>query len=64
MSGSASFHRGEEVLVCRLGLRGVALYGIGFADLEMRECSDGFIQHNSAVDDDFLRFGRCFVGHW
>ncbi len=34
------FPQREEILIRRLGFGGVALHGVGPADLEMRECSD------------------------
>src|SRR5580704_8736454 len=59
----------EEMLIGRLGLSGVALHGIGSADLEMRECSDGFDDYNPAMVEDFLEFSggfaalmRCQIG--
>jgi hypothetical protein len=33
---------------------GVALYGIGSADLEMRECTYRIVQENSAMVENFL----------
>ena len=44
-------------MIGRLG--GVALDGIGSADLEMRECTDGFVSYNSTVVEDFLELGGC-----
>jgi hypothetical protein len=49
MSGSASFQRAKEILIRRFGLGGVALHGVGSPDLEMRECADGFVTHNSTM---------------
>ena len=45
----------------RLGFGGVALHGIGSADLEMRECADERAKHNSAMVKDFLKFGGGFA---
>jgi hypothetical protein len=50
------FPEREEILIGRLGLGGVALHGIGPADLEMRECVDGFVRDHSAMVEDFLEF--------
>ena len=61
MSGSASFQRADEILIRRLGLGGVALHSVGSADLEMRECADGFVEHNSAMVEDFLELGCGFA---
>ena len=47
----------EEILIGSLGIGGVTPHGIGSADLEMRECSDGSVGHNSAMVEDFL--GCC-----
>ena len=37
-----------------------SLDGIDSADLEMRECADGFVSYNSTVVEDFLELGGCF----
>ena len=37
------------------------MHGIGSADLEMHECSDGFVGYNSAKVADFLEFGGGFA---
>ena len=50
-----------NVLIFRLGFGGVALHGIGSADLEMRECADERAKHNSAMVKDFLKFGGGFA---
>ena len=55
------FPEREEILIGRLGFGGVALHGIGSADLEMRECTDGFVEHNSAMVEDFLELGGGFA---
>ena len=55
------FPKREEILIGRLGLGGVALHGIGSADLEMRECADGFVEHNSTMVEDFLELGCGFA---
>ena len=51
------FPQREEILIGSLGIGGVTPHGIGSADLEMRECSDGSVGHNSAMVEDFL--GCC-----
>ncbi len=50
----------EEILIGSLGFDGVALHSIGSADLEMRECSDGSVEHNSAMVEDFLKLSGGF----
>ena len=52
---------GKEILIFRLGFGGVALHGIGSADLEMRECADERVKHNSVMVKDFLKFGGGFA---
>ena len=51
------FPQREEILIRRFGLGGVALHGIGSADLEMRESADGLVYHNSKMVEDFLELG-------
>src|SRR5271167_1920078 len=51
----------EEILIRGAGLGGVALHGVGSADLDMRQCSDGFVHHNPAMVKDFLEFGGGFA---
>lgn len=36
----------------------IALHRIGSAELEIRECSDGFVEQNSAMDEKFLKLCR------
>jgi hypothetical protein len=48
--GVGIFPQREEILI---GFGGVALHGIGSADLEMRECADGFVGHKSAMVEVF-----------
>jgi hypothetical protein len=48
------FPKREEILIGRLALGGVASHDIGSADLEMRERSNGFVEHNTAMVEDFL----------
>ena len=48
-------------MIGRLGFGGVALHGIGPTDLEMRECTDGQVQHNPPVVEYFLELGGCFA---
>src|SRR5271169_2777377 len=55
------FPQREEILIGCPGLGGFALHGIGSADLEMRKCPDGFVEHNSAMVEDFLKFGCGFA---
>src|SRR6516225_1245510 len=51
------FPKGEEVLIRRFGFGGLALHSIGPAELEMCECPDGFVEHNSAMVENFLELG-------
>jgi hypothetical protein len=62
ISGSVSFPQREENLIGRLGLGGVALHGIGSADLEMRECADERVLDNFPVIHDFLKLGSSLIG--
>jgi hypothetical protein len=55
------FPEREEILIGLLGFGGVALHRIGSADLEMRECADRVVEHNSAMAEDFLEFGGGFA---
>src|SRR5258708_6406171 len=59
--GVGVFPEREEILIGRLGFVGVALHGIGPADLEMRECTDWFVHDNSAMVEDFLELCCCFA---
>jgi hypothetical protein len=59
--GVGVFPEREEILISRLGLRAVALHGIGSADLKMGECSDGFVDYNSAMVENFLELGDDFA---
>ena len=61
MSGSASFQSVRKSLICGAGLGGVALHRVGSADLEMRECSDRFVEHNSAMVKNFLELSDGFA---
>ena len=55
------FPKGQEILIRGVGFSGVALHGIGSADLEMRECADRVVHHDSAMVEDFLELGRGFA---
>jgi hypothetical protein len=55
--GVGAFPQREEILIGGASFGRVALHGIGSADLEMRECSDGFVEHDSAMVEDFLELG-------
>src|SRR5271170_3270946 len=54
------FPEREEILIGGLGLGGVALHGVGASDLETRQCTDGFVEHNPAMVEDFLELGGGF----
>ncbi len=55
------FPQREEILIRRLCFGGVASHRVGSADLEMRDCSDGFVEHNPTMVEDFLKLGGSFV---
>src|SRR5260370_18405962 len=52
------FPEGEEILVGSAARVGVALHRVGAPQLEMRQHSDGVIQSNPAMIEDFLKL-RC-----
>jgi hypothetical protein len=57
MSGrSASFHRWRNLgrQYGPTGLGWVALQHIGTGEAKMRDCTDGFVDYNSAMVEDFL----------
>src|SRR4029077_831607 len=54
------FPEGEKILIGGVGFYGVALDGIGSADLEMCECADGFIGHDPAMSENFLELRSGF----
>lgn len=56
--GVGVFPERLEILICRLGVGGVALHDIGPTELEMRQCADGFVEHNPAMVEDFLELDR------
>jgi hypothetical protein len=47
------FPEGEEVLVGSAGFGGVALNSEGAGKAEMRRCTNDFVEHNSAMIEDF-----------
>src|ERR1700683_2717573 len=50
----------KEILVRGAGMCVVALQRVGPAELEMRECADGFVQHNPAMVENLLKLGSGF----
>ena len=59
--GVGVFPEREEILICGSGFGGVALQHVGAGEAEMRECADGFVQHNPAMVEDFLELGGGFA---
>jgi hypothetical protein len=59
--GVRIFPERQEILIRGAGFRGVSLHGIRSADLEMRQHTDGFVEHHAAMVEDFLEFGRGFA---
>src|ERR1700674_3299446 len=47
----------QEIIVCGAGLGGVALQRVGSAELQMRECADGFVLYDAAMVQNFLKLG-------
>lgn len=59
--GVSVFPEREEILIGGLGFRHVAFHRVGSADLQMRECADGFVNYDPAMLQDFLEFGGGFA---
>ena len=55
------FPEREEVLICHLGFGSFSLHGVSSADLQMRQCADGSVEHNSTMVEDFLKLGCSFI---
>src|SRR5216683_1210468 len=51
------FPEREEILVRGATLGDVALEGVGTTQLEMRQCTDGFVEHDPAMVNNFLELG-------
>src|SRR5215831_9808189 len=51
----------EEMLIGRFCLGAVALHGVGATELQMRECSDGVVEHISAMVENFLELRGGFA---
>ena len=49
------FPKREELLIRGTGFGVVALHRVGSADLEMRECSEGRVQYDATMANDFLK---------
>ena len=59
--GVGVFPKRQEVLIGGFCLGGVALNSVGTAELEMGECADGRVQHDSAMVEDSLELGSSFA---
>src|SRR6516164_499022 len=55
--GVGVFPEGEEILIGGLCLGGVALHGVGTAELEMGKCSDGLVNDHAWPIQYFLKLG-------
>jgi hypothetical protein len=51
----------KEILIRRPRFGGVALQRIGTSKLEMGQCPNGFVKHNAAMVEDFLKLCRGFI---
>src|ERR1700674_588648 len=59
--GIGVFPECEEVLISHASVRDVALQRIRACEVEMRQCTDGFIQHNTTMVEDLLKLYRGFA---
>ena len=59
--GVGVFPQREEVVVRGAGFRSVALHGVSAGEAEMRERSNGFVDHNTSMVQDFLKLSRSFA---
>src|SRR5271167_3056187 len=59
--GVGVFPEGEEVLICGAGFDGIARHCVGAGKGEMCQYSNGFIEHSSAMVEDFLELVGGFV---
>ena len=58
--GIGVFPEREEILVLDAGLRQVTLDGIGAAEAKMGEGTDGFVEYDTAMVEDFLELPSGF----
>src|SRR5439155_812579 len=54
------FPEREEILIRGPGLRRIALQNVGAPELQMRQGSDGFVQHDSPMIEDLLKLCGSF----
>jgi len=59
--GVGVFPEREKILVCRAALRNVALECIGTTQLEVRQRTDRFVEHEPAMVEDFLKLCSGFA---
>src|ERR1700751_1452192 len=59
--GIRIFPKREEIVVSGSGFGRVALQNVCAGKAEMGECADGFVEHNSAMVEDFFKFSGGFV---
>src|SRR5437868_446461 len=59
--GVGVFPEREKILICSASLGGLTLQDISAGKAEVRERSDGLVQHNSAVVENFLKLRRSFA---
>src|SRR5215831_15415505 len=55
------FPEREKILIRGPCFNGVALHGISTTELQMSQCPDGLVDHNSAMIEDFLKLRGCFA---
>src|SRR5437016_5591189 len=59
--GVGIFPESKEILIRGAALGSVALHRIGASQLKVGQRTNGFVEHNSAMVEDFLKLGCCFV---
>jgi len=55
--GVGLFPEREEIFVGGFGFGAFACHHVGSAQLQVRQCADGFVLHNPAMVEDFLKLG-------
>ena len=58
--GVGIFPESKEILIRGAALGSVALHRIGASQLKVGQRTNGFVEHNSAMVEDFLKLGCCF----
>jgi hypothetical protein len=58
--GIGVFPQREKILVSGACFERIALERVGTPELQMSQRTDGFIQNNPAMVEDFLKLCRCF----